>query len=343
MSVAQQIKPFSDSAKRELLHWLNKRQLSMHFQPIVHTPSRTIQGYEALTRFPKSKHLRNPVELFQLAEQMNQLFHLEKHTRELAIELMVDHLSSKQKLWVNLSPNVIHDQAYTPGFTHSVIEKTSLKPNQIVFEITERSAITDLSSFRLLLNHYREQGFTVAIDDVGAGYSSLQTISEIKPDYLKVDRSLVSNIHSLSEKQYMMEALLQISSKMGSSLIAEGVETNKEFSKLSSMGVEMMQGYYFAKPTFPPPEVPSSLMAPTYHYANGDRSPLIISDSTTLQDFFAWLSEYTGTLDHQLVTIETDKIKTSLPLQEVIRFSAQSMVSPHDQPLWRELISWWRS
>ncbi|MCA0969568.1 EAL domain-containing protein [Halobacillus litoralis] len=343
MSVALESKGIREQAEREFRQWMNNEELFMHFQPIVHTTSKTVQGYEALTRFPKSSNISNPIELFQLADELNQLFQLEKHTRELAIESIADYLNPHQKLWVNVSPNVIHDQAYTPGFTHSVIKDTALSPQQIVFEITEQSAITDLTSFRELLNHYREQGFTVAIDDVGAGYSSLQTISEIKPDYLKVDRSLVTEIQRSSEKQYMLEALQQITLKMGSSLIVEGVETEEEFSQLLSMGVEMMQGYYFAKPSFPPPEVSSSLMMPSFSYSNDHRTPLIISKETTLSHLYAWLGEYTGPFDHQLAVIKTDKMRAALPLQEVVRFAGLSVHLNKQEPIWKRLLEWWRS
>ena len=283
------------------------------------------------------------MELFQLADEMNQLFQLEKQTRELAIQLMSNHLHPHQKLWVNLSPNVIHDKNFTPGFTHSVLKDSNISPNQIVFEITEQSAITDFESFRDLLNHYREQGFTIAIDDVGAGYSSLQAISEIKPDYLKVDRSLITDIHKSSEKQFMLEALQQISSKMGSTLIAEGVETEQEFSQLMMMGVEVMQGYYFARPTFPPPEVPPSLMVPKNAYNKEHQAPLRINSSMTLNDFFYWLKDYTGPIDQQLVIIETEKMRAAIPLQEVIRFGSHSIISDFNHPMWKELIAWWRS
>ncbi|TGB05202.1 EAL domain-containing protein [Halobacillus salinus] len=343
MFVIGETKTATEHAKQQLLHWLNHRKLSMHFQPIVHTAQKTIQGYEALARFPRSDYISSPVELFQLADEMDQLFYLEKHTRELAIELIERYLNPHQKLWVNLSPNVIHDKAFTPGFTHSVIENTNLTARQIVFEITEQSAIKDLDSFKQLLNHYREQGFTVAIDDVGAGYSSLQAISEIKPDYLKVDRSLIMNIQHSSEKQFMLEALQHISSKMGSSLIAEGVETETEFAKLTAMGVEMMQGYYFAKPTYPPLEVPYHLLEPTDVNYKDDGVKLIVSSNLTFQDFYLWLSQYTGPIDRQLATIKTEKIQVSMPLQEVIRFAAYSNGSSPSKPVWRELLQWWRS
>ncbi|MBA2174468.1 EAL domain-containing protein [Halobacillus locisalis] len=343
MSTSQHVNTFSENAKTEFTKWLNHKQLSMHFQPIIHTTTKTVQGYEALTRFPQSNSFSNPMELFQFAEEMNQLFRLEKQTRELAIELMSNHLHPHQKLWVNLSPNVIHDKNFTPGFTHSVLKDSTISPNQIVFEITEQSAITDFDSFRELLNHYREQGFTIAVDDVGSGYSSLQAISEIKPDYLKVDRSLITDIHTSSEKQFMLEALQQISLKMGSILIAEGVETEQEFSQLNSMGVEMMQGYYFAKPTFPPPEVPSNLMVPNHAYNRDQQAPLRIDSLMTLNDFFSWLRDYTGPIDKQLAIIETKRMRAVIPLQEVIRFSSHSIISGLSSPMWKELIAWWRS
>ncbi len=193
MSLAQQRE--CKSSDDVLASYMNKDKLYIHYQPIVDLHKESVIGYEALTRFPPSAYFKSPVELFQFADQTNRLFQLEKHTRELAIDSIIPHLQERQQLWVNLTPNVIHDDSFTPGFTHTILKNTGLNPDQLVFEITEHSAISDYQSFRKLLEHYRKQGFKVAIDDVGAGYSSLQMISELKPDFLKIDRSLITNIN----------------------------------------------------------------------------------------------------------------------------------------------------
>ncbi|UOQ43414.1 EAL domain-containing protein [Halobacillus salinarum] len=334
-------KPPINQTHHQLMQWLMQKQFSIHFQPIVHVPTHTIQGYEALTRIPSNENIKNSEQLFQCAVEANQIFRLEKLTRELAIDWIEPYLHSNQKLWVNLTPAVIHDESFTPGFTHSVLKKSKISPAQVVFEITEQSAAKDLKGFRMLLNHYRDQGFQIAIDDVGSGYSSLQLISELKPDFLKVDRSLVTNINQLPEKQYMLEGLQHISYKMDSLLIAEGVETEKEFNQLTSMGVQYIQGYFIAKPAFPPPKLSFSLIH-NMQSKHKIRFSLTINERTTLHDVVHWMTEYEGQFNQSFALVDTINVRAVIPLLDIIRFAGSLLLSlgEWEQPVWEKLLEW---
>jgi diguanylate cyclase (GGDEF)-like protein len=129
-----------------------------------------------------------------------------------------------------------------------ILQAHGLDPHNVVFEITERSSIEDFSVTKTVLEHYRKQGYRIAIDDAGAGYSSLQAIAELHPDFIKVDRSLIENIHKDKIKECILEMFISFAQKMNISIIAEGIEQLDELIKLTRMGVQYAQGYLLAKP-----------------------------------------------------------------------------------------------
>ncbi|MED4403220.1 EAL domain-containing protein [Metabacillus fastidiosus] len=234
----------------EFLNILNNKSLTIQFQPIVHFQTGCTYGYEALSRGPEDSYFHSPSTLFPFAKSKGLLYPLEKIARELAFEESKKSIKHG-KLFINLNSEVIYDTDFNPGHTISLLKEYSLTPRDIVFEITERSAISDFTAFKCVLNHYREQGFQIAIDDAGAGYSSLQAISEIMPDYIKVDRSLVSGIDQNEVKESILEAFVTFSNKMNSKVIAEGIETEEELEKVMKLGIDYGQGFFLARPMNP--------------------------------------------------------------------------------------------
>lgn len=236
---------------------LINKELKIHYQPIVSLVHGKTFGFEALTRGPKESYFHSPEQLFQFAELEGFLYELEKITRELAIQEANNFIGDNQKIFINISSQVIYDSKFTPGYTLELLEKFNLNSKNVVFEITERNAIHDFVAFKQVLEHYRNQGFQIAIDDAGAGYSSLQAISELRPDYIKVDRSLITDIHNNKVKENLLETFVNISRKMNSKIIAEGIETIDELEKVTRLGVHFGQGYLLAKPNYPP-QLPSA-------------------------------------------------------------------------------------
>ena len=117
-----------------------------------------------------------------------------------------------------------------------------------MLEITERVAITEWQAFRACLGSLREAGVRVAIDDMGSGYSSLRTVAEIEPDYLKFDLSLVSDIHHSAIKRELLGALVTLARNIAARSIAEGVEKLEELAVVRGMGIDYGQGFFFARP-----------------------------------------------------------------------------------------------
>jgi EAL domain-containing protein (putative c-di-GMP-specific phosphodiesterase class I) len=128
------------------------------------------------------------------------------------------------------------------------VDAEGLRHSQVVLEITERVAVEERQLYRDTLRALKDAGFGIAIDDMGAGYSSLQSIVELEPDYLKFDISLVRNIDRNLIKRSLLETLVDLSEKIGARVIAEGIEARSELDTLREMGVRLGQGPYLAPP-----------------------------------------------------------------------------------------------
>jgi EAL domain-containing protein (putative c-di-GMP-specific phosphodiesterase class I) len=183
----------------QFLQILEQQNIKMVYQPVVSLMDGSVFGYEALMRGPSDTPFQSPEFLFQFAKKEGYLYQLEKLAREKAIlgSILTD---KKQLLFINISSPVIYDPQFISGKTLEILQQFGLNPNNVVFEITERSSIEDFSLAKKSIEHYRSQGYKIAIDDAGAGYSSLQAIAELHPDFIKVDRSLIHNIHKHKTK-----------------------------------------------------------------------------------------------------------------------------------------------
>lgn len=223
------------------------REIATLFQPIVDVAKRRIVGYEALSRGPRLSPLESPIALFDAAAEHGLLWELEYTSRSLAIE-RASRAGLGSTLFLNVDPRVIFDHRFAEGFTHELLRKHGMKPSQVVIEITERISISDFTAFRSVMGHYTSQGYQIAIDDVGAGYSGLLTVAEAMPHYIKLDMSLVRDIHKSQLKQAICRSMVELCRSTGMKLIAEGVETSEELSALLRMDVSLVQGYLFGRP-----------------------------------------------------------------------------------------------
>jgi len=143
---------------------------------------------------------------------------------------------------------MVLDPDFRDTYLKSLLDELLLTPFNIVFEITEREAIENYELFNKAVQYYKDLGFAIAVDDTGSGFSSLETVVELKPDYIKLDISLVRGIQKNMLKQELIKAILNLSAKMGSMVIAEGIETEEELNVLREIGVTVGQGFLFAKP-----------------------------------------------------------------------------------------------
>jgi diguanylate cyclase (GGDEF)-like protein len=222
------------------------------FQPIADFTTGTILAWEALTRGPEGTTFHSPAMLFDFAEQSGKLFALERLCREKAISGF-GSIATGQKLFLNIHPKTMADPEFTHGMTLELLQAAGLTPQNIVFEITERHSITEFALFHRTLDHYRSQGYLVAVDDAGAGYSGLTSIAQIRPEFIKIDMSLIQGIDKDPVKRALIETLVTFADKIGSKIIAEGIESQAQATCLVDIGVHYGQGFYLARPDAPKP------------------------------------------------------------------------------------------
>ena len=232
---------------------LAEEQIHTLFQPIYEFRTGAVFGWEALSRGPKDTPFHSPLDLFEYAEKNGQLYVLEQVCRAQAIR-SVGTFGAHQNLFLNIHPRTIIDPEFTPGKTMALLDATGIRPESIVFEVTERHAIHDPSLLHKTLEHYRSQGFRVAVDDAGSGHSGLTTIALLRPDFIKIDRELVRDVDQDPVRRALMETMVIFAEKIGACIIAEGIERRGEAMALIDIGVHYGQGYFLGRPCFPKSE-----------------------------------------------------------------------------------------
>ena len=226
---------------------INRRDFTPVFQPVFNLFDGSMIGMEALSRGPKGSDLESGESLFSLAERTELLGPLERVCRELTLEA-ASVSGDGGKLFMNLSPAAASDPEFLgPKFRES-LDHFGIRPESIVLEITERTYVVYESLFQEVLTRFRQQNFGIAVDDVGTGYSSLASLAEIQPDYLKFDHVFVRDLDRRQIKQDLLEALMSFARKMNTRVIAEGIETREELEALRALGVEYGQGFLLAPP-----------------------------------------------------------------------------------------------
>ncbi len=185
--------------------------------------------------------------LFDYADRYDQLWELELLCRTRALET-VCRLQKDFRLFLNVNPNVLHDPEFRKGLTREALEKYSVDPENIIFEITEREAVVNIADFINTVQHYKTQNYKIAIDDAGAGYSGLNMISDIHPHYIKLDMNLIRDIDKDVTRQSLIASMSEFASLTNTCLIAEGIETEGELLKLIDLGISYGQGYYIQRP-----------------------------------------------------------------------------------------------
>ncbi|MEM9070299.1 MAG: EAL domain-containing protein [Myxococcota bacterium] len=214
------------------------------YQPIVNLQSGKIFAYEALVR-SDSPHFESPPALFNAAIRGQCCGALGRVIREIATSNCPDF-----PLFLNVHPNEFDEswlvQPDDPIFQHY---------HAVYLELTESVPLSHFALCHSVLREIRSKGVHIAIDDLGAGYSNLKYIADLTPEVVKLDRSLVSNVHRDKRLQTLMKHIVQLCNDLGAKVVGEGIETLDELQAIRDAGAHLGQGYYFAKPSFPPPRV----------------------------------------------------------------------------------------
>jgi diguanylate cyclase (GGDEF)-like protein len=232
---------------RELHHILDSKLIRTVFQPIVSLSDAAVIGYEALSRGPEGSALEFPDALFKEAHNHKLIWELEYLCRIRALERTRD-LAADKMIFINIDPQSMDDPRFQKGVTKEMLDYYGLDASNVIFEITEKTAIDDYVKFRKVLDNYTSQGYKIAIDDTGSGYSGLQLLAQTYPHFIKVDMELVRNIDKDGLKQAMMRALYDFAAITNSKIIAEGIETEDEMAALIEIGVPYGQGFFLKRP-----------------------------------------------------------------------------------------------
>jgi len=225
--------------------------IEAYFQPIVSVKNNSIVGYEGLARgiHPRTNGLISPMDLFAEAAEKNLTLPLDRLCRKMVLEYFQGiHAKHPERLLsLNFEASVLDQGAGGSGKLIEQVQTLGLSPQSVVIEIIE-SNVENVDELQRFIKTHRELGFLIALDDVGAGHSNLNRIPLLKPDILKVDRYLVQDIADNFYKQEVFKSMIGLARKIGALIVAEGIETDKEAMAALEMGVDMVQGYYFAQP-----------------------------------------------------------------------------------------------
>ena len=247
LTVSEAVKRRVGSDDLSSLHRRLDRALEglwMAYQPIVEFSRQRPLAYEALLR-TAAPEVKGPGEVLELAEKTGRLFDLGRAVRH-SVARELPSLAREIDVFVNLHPADLEDpELYQPGSPLTAFA------NRVVLEITERASVAHDEDLNKHIDRLRALGYRVAVDDLGAGYAGLTTLARIQPEFVKLDGSLVRDIDSSGVNQLIVAAVVDLSSQMGLRVIAECIETAQELTMLRALGVDLMQGYYFAKPARP--------------------------------------------------------------------------------------------
>jgi EAL domain-containing protein (putative c-di-GMP-specific phosphodiesterase class I) len=231
-----------------LLEILHNREVWTAFQPIVEMETRRVMGHEGLSRGPRGSELEPPMQIFGLAARNGLVEELERACRKQAF---VDWAGTglTGRLFINTVPATVRDPSF---LGRGVLDYVgAMSPRLVTLEINERQVIENLNLYREAMHAFLELGFTFAIDDVGAGYSGLETMANLGASYFKVDMGLVRHCHQKRVNRQVIRAILEMAKGVGATVIAEGIETADEATALLELGVRYGQGYHYGRPLDP--------------------------------------------------------------------------------------------
>lgn len=220
---------------------------TMAFQPIVDLKSARVWGYEALVRGP------NGETALSVLEQVDSdvLYAFDQACRVKAIEIAGPQLprDGVTKLSINFKPEAVYEPAACIRATLATARRLELDPAQLMFEFTEDEPMRDVPHVRRIIDAYRGFGFTTAIDDFGAGYAGLTLFADLLPDMIKIDMALVRGIESSVPRQIIVRGIVEMAQALGIACLAEGLETREEVDAVRGLGIDLCQGFYFARPS----------------------------------------------------------------------------------------------
>ncbi len=215
----------------------------MAFQPIVQRSTRSIFAYEALVRGMEGQGAGEVI-----ARVTPELMYRFDQTCRVKAIATAARLKLRTRLSINFNPNAVYEPATCIRLTLAAAEMVGFDTGKLVFEITESERIRDTGHLVGIVNDYQRRGFLTAIDDFGAGYAGLNLLAEFQPDIVKLDMALIRDVDSNRVRRSIVTGIVATCSELDCAVLAEGVETIGEYRVLRDLGIDLFQGYLFARP-----------------------------------------------------------------------------------------------
>ncbi len=236
---------------------IRDHRIRMMKQPIVDVSVERVIGHEMLVRgLDTDGSVISPLDLYRGAREQNQLFRLDRACRIAAIE-EGGALPPGQLVFVNFIPTSIYVPEHCLATTLAAVERVGIDRRRIVFEVVETDRVEDLKHLQRILAFYRNTGFRCALDDFGEGFNDVHMLKALEPDIVKLDRKYVSGIDTDTRKQDIAAYIYEQGAAVGSTMLAEGIETEAEARTLWQIGYHWQQGYWYGRPGWEASDVPT--------------------------------------------------------------------------------------
>lgn len=232
-----------------LLEVMAAERVTTHFQPIWHAAEPTrLFAHECLLRgIAPDGALLSPGRMFDVATRADLIFPLDRLARTTAVRTAAARRAAGH-IFINFTPSSVYDPRNCLRTTLAEVEKTDLTRDRIVFEVIETEQISDPDHLAHVLRYYRDAGFKVALDDLGGGYASLGLLPSLKPDFIKLDRSLVDGVSANPIKEAVVGRLIDLAHDLDVRVIAEGIEEPPDLAWLQQHNADFVQGYLLGRP-----------------------------------------------------------------------------------------------
>ncbi|ADN09921.1 EAL domain-containing protein [Sulfurimonas autotrophica] len=232
-------------------HWKNNLEiLDVAFQPIINIQTGKIYGVEALLRNFQDVGFRSIFSLFDTVYNEKLLYSFDLALREKAFKKYTQIQNYKDiKLFYNLDNRLISMENFSTGNTTKILKKFNIEKANICFEISERHEISGEYDLEKILQHYKSEDYSIAVDDFGVGYSGYKLLYDSTPDIIKIDRFFLQGLEKNRKKKLMVRNITHLAIELGIKVIAEGVETKEEYLTCKDIGCHLAQGYFIQKPT----------------------------------------------------------------------------------------------
>ena len=231
----------------DLLRIIDQKQLTPLFQPILDTRTGLAFGFEGLTRGPSDTMLHSPINLFNVAKSAGLTPQLEEACCQNLMQAFARQAPGG-RLFLNVGPAFFSRSTHRAPFRMDEVISLGLRPEQIVIELTESEPSFDTAALLRAAEHFRALGFTIALDDLGEGFASLKLWSELRPDFVKIDKHFVQGLSFDPVKQQFLRSIRDLAIGTGARVVAEGIETEADLSVVLELGLEFVQGYLLGRP-----------------------------------------------------------------------------------------------